>query len=131
MNGTIIDHDSDTSSDTDRWVVGLIYGLYILGIPTAGASLLLGSLIAYLRKEDAPNWLKSHYDFQIWTLIYTGGFILFSIALIATFIFAPLGMLSLALGGFLYGFWILIRCGVGIYRVVQGREQRNIHAFLF
>lgn len=127
MSDTIIEHESEASSTTDRWVAGLVYGIYILAVPTAGGSLLLGSLIAYLRKDDAPNWLKSHYDFQIWTLIYLAGAVLFSLALIATIILAPLGALTLTAGALFYGLWILIRCGVGLYRLIQGRPMPNIH----
>lgn len=116
---------------TDRWIAGSIYGLFILGIPTAGVSLLLGALIAHLRKPDAPHWLRSHYEFQVWTLLYTAAFILISVALIATLVLAPLGMVSLVLGGLFYGLWILIRCAVGLFRLIEGREQPNSQAVFF
>lgn len=119
------------ADSTDRWLSGAIYVLYMLGIPSAGVTLLLGALVAYLRKPQAPNWLQSHYEFQVWTLLYTAGFVLVSVALIATLILAPLGMLGLILGGLFYGLWILIRCGVGLVRLIDGRGHANPRAVFF
>lgn len=125
MSGIIIDQETEASSGTDRWLAGLIYVLYILGVPSAGLSLLIGALIAYLRKPDAPGWLAEHYDFQIWTLIHAFVYVLISVALILTVIGAVIGGLALAIGGAFFWLWILIRCGVGLLRLVEGRGHPN------
>jgi uncharacterized membrane protein len=131
MTQTIIEPNGSRASDqTDRWFVGTIYVLYILGIPTAGLSLLLGAIIAYARKPTAPHWLREHYEFQIWTALYTVAYVLVSVAMIMTLIGVLVGVPAMIIGGLLYGPWILIRSGVGLYRLIDGRGQANPRAWL-
>lgn len=42
----------------------LIYLLYLVGI-AAGITAVVGVVMAYLAREEAPDWLKSHYRNQI------------------------------------------------------------------
>jgi uncharacterized membrane protein len=43
-----------------------VYILYAVGY-VVGVTWLIGVIIAYVYRSDAPDWLKSHFTFQIWT----------------------------------------------------------------
>ncbi|WDI31332.1 DUF4870 domain-containing protein [Hyphococcus flavus] len=42
----------------------LIYILYLVGV-VAGVTTLVGVIMAYMAKNEAPDWLRSHYRNQI------------------------------------------------------------------
>ena len=44
----------------------IVYILYLVGL-AAGVTLLIGVVMAYVNRNEAPDWLRSHYDFQIRT----------------------------------------------------------------
>ena len=118
-SGEIIDSDGDPKND--RIIVAIVYVLYLVG-PANGISMLIGAIIAYLRKDSAPAWLASHYEFQIRTVLY-------AIALIGffTIILIPLSLLI----WFLLSFWVVIRVAIGLMRLVDGRAHPNPASFLF
>jgi uncharacterized membrane protein len=43
-----------------------VYILYAVGY-VVGVTWVIGVIIAYVYRGDAPDWLKSHFTFQIWT----------------------------------------------------------------
>lgn len=45
----------------------IIYILHLLGLLTAGITSLIAVIMAYINKSDAPEWLQTHYRFQIRT----------------------------------------------------------------
>ena len=61
----------------------LIYILLLAGFVTGGITTIIGVVMAYMAKGEAPDWLKSHYHNQInifWkSLLYwlIGGVLLF------------------------------------------------------
>lgn len=82
----------------------LVYILYIVGF-FVGITGIIGVVIAYIYKDDAPDWLRTHYQFQIRT---------FWIGLLWVFLGA---LLSIVLIGFLFLlFWVVWL----IVRVVKG-----------
>lgn len=44
----------------------IVYVLYLVGI-LFGITGIIGVVMAYINKSDAPEWLKTHYQFQIRT----------------------------------------------------------------
>ena len=44
----------------------LVYILYLVGL-LFGITGIIGVIVAYVNKEDGPDWLQSHYRFQIRT----------------------------------------------------------------
>ena len=44
----------------------VVYILYIIGV-VFGLLGIVGVVMAYVNKDDAPQWLKTHYQFQIRT----------------------------------------------------------------
>jgi len=78
---------------------------------------IAGVVLAYVNRETAPDWLKSHYTFQIYT---------FWIGLL-------FGLVSLVLCVVLIGFllifatmaWYVIRCALGINRLMLREAYPN------
>ena len=44
----------------------IVYILYLVGL-IAGITTVVGVVIAYVNRADAPEWVQSHYQFQIRT----------------------------------------------------------------
>jgi uncharacterized membrane protein len=43
----------------------IVYVLYLVSIVTGGATLIIGVVIAYIYRDGAQGWLRTHYDTQI------------------------------------------------------------------
>ena len=84
----------------DPNIAKIIYVLYLLGLLT-GVTIIVGVVMAYIYRDDAPEWLKTHYTLQIRT---------FWIGLLYSFIS---GLLFAVLIGFLLLFlvalWWIVR----------------------
>ncbi len=79
--------------------------LYLVGI-MIGITSLIGVIVAYINRSDSPEWLQTHYRFQIRTFwIGLGYFILGWI------------LTGIAIGWLVLLFWLawmIIRCAKGI-----------------
>ncbi len=42
----------------------IVYVLYLIGLVT-GITILVGVIMAYIYKDDSPDWLRTHYESQI------------------------------------------------------------------
>jgi uncharacterized membrane protein len=93
----------------ERGNANLIYILYLVAL-VIGVTSIVGVIMAYLAKDQAPDWLKSHYNNQI---------NIFWKALLYCVIGAVLSII-------LIGFLILLATLVWyIIRVVQGMQALN------
>jgi len=94
---------SERPASTD--MAKIIYVLYLLGLIT-GLTTLVGVVMAYIYRDDAPDWLKTHYQFQIRTF-----WIMILYAIVC-------GVLTLALIGALLfvalAIWWIVRCVKGL-----------------
>ena len=100
----------------------VIYALYAISV-VLGATAIVGVVLAYIAREDAPNWLASHFRFQIRT---------FWLLLLFSLIGA---VLTLVLVGFLVlvatAVWLIVRCVKG-WRHLERREPvDNVETWLF
>ena len=99
---------SDTSNNEKTVGTGtakIIYFLYLASI-LIGTTAIAGLIMAYVNRDDAADWLKSHYQFQIRTF-WIGASYLFIGVLLSQFI----------IGLFIILFWLLwliVRCAKGI-----------------
>lgn len=104
-------------------VAKIIYVLYLLGVVTGGVAMLIGVVMAYVYKDDAPEWLRTHYQLQIRT---------FWIGLLYSII---AGVLALLLVGFLLflliGLWVIVRCVKGFRFVDQNMAYPDPRSWLF
>jgi uncharacterized membrane protein len=96
----------------------IIYILYLIPI---GVTHIAGLVMAYVSRDTAPEWLRSHYTFQIRT---------FWIGLLYAVIS---GLLCLVLVGFLLVpvvvIWFIVRCALGIVRLSQREPYPNPYSW--
>jgi len=110
---------TDTStSGTAKWVYILSLAGFI--IPFTG---IIGLIMAYMNRADAPAWLASHYQFQIRTfwiaLLYT------SVSLLLTAV--AIGFVLL----FVVAIWLLIRYINGLSLLNRKEAHPNPTTWLF
>lgn len=107
---------SAVAASDDKTMAIVVYALY-LGSFVAGVTAIIGVILAYLNKDAAPDWIKSHYQFQIRT---------FWISLIGGVIAAPLCLVGV---GFLLlaaiGVWFAVRSIVGLVKLNNGEAYPN------
>lgn len=86
-------------------VATIVYVLYLASLLT-GITALVGVVVAYVYRDDAPDWLQTHYRFQIRT--FWLGLLFGLVALV----------LSMVMVGFLvFAFvavWLVVRCVKGL-----------------
>ena len=92
----------------------VIYVLYLIPI---GITHIVGLVMAYVARDTAPEWLRSHYTFQICT--FWIGLLYFGIA----------GVLCVILIGFallpVVAIWFIVRCALGLVRLSQRQPYPN------
>lgn len=100
----------------------IIYILYLAGfvVPFTG---VIGVVMAYINRSDAPDWLRAHYQFQIRT--FWIGFLYVIIGFFTTFIL--IGFLILLF----YLIWLIVRCVKGMKMLDLKREPENVTGWLF
>jgi uncharacterized membrane protein len=95
---------SNEKSDT-AGSAKLVYILYLISI-IIGITAIVGLVIAYVNRDDAADWLKSHYRFQIRTF-WIG----------ALYLFIGVLLYQLVIGAFIllfWLFWLIVRCAKGM-----------------
>src|SRR5688500_9297349 len=98
-------NQSVTEGSDNTAIANIIYVLYLLSL-VSGITGLVGVIMAYIYKDGAPEWLRTHYELQIrtfWMAVLIGaiGFLLSWV-----FIGIPI-LLALAV-------WWIVRCVKGI-----------------
>jgi uncharacterized membrane protein len=105
--------------DRDEAMLPLV--IYILYLIPIGVTHIVGLVMAYLSRDTAPEWLRSHYTFQIRT-IWIG--LLYCIVA---------GLLCFVLVGFLLfpvvAIWFIVRCALGLVRLSQREPYPNPYSW--
>lgn len=57
-----IAQEKTVSNETSK----IVYFLYLAGL-VFGITGIIGVVMAYINRNDAPEWLETHYQFQIRT----------------------------------------------------------------
>ncbi len=100
----------------ERQMAMIVYIAYLAAFAFPPLS-IAGVVLAYVNRSAAPDWLKSHYTFQVYTF-WIG--LLFSVVSF---------LLCFVLIGFLLIFatmaWYVIRCALGINRLMQREAYPN------
>ena len=116
MNETAVDQTGSTET------AKIIYILYLIGI-AVGITAIVGVVMAYVNKDTAPEWLKSHYHFQIRT---------FWISLLYGIVSA---ILCFILIGFVLMFvvliWWIVRCVKGLKAIEQRQPIADVMTWGF
>lgn len=100
----------------------IVYILYLVGI-LFGITGLVGVVMAYINKSDAPEWLQSHYRFQIRTF-WIG------------FLYLVIGsVLSIVLIGWLvilfWVVWLIVRCVKGMKYLDNNQAHPDPAGWMF
>ena len=100
----------------------IIYVLYLIGLVT-GLTILVGVVMAYIYKDDSPEWLRTHYESQI-RLFWMG--ILYCI--VATLlIFVLIGFLLYLV----IAIWWIVRCVKGLTHLDQRTAYPDYQSWAF
>lgn len=108
----------------ERILVAICYVLFLIG-PANFLTMLIAAIIAWLRYDKSPDWLASHYAFQLRTLVYAVILLLIALACALTVILLPIAIAI----WLLWTFWVIIRVVVGLIRLVDGRPNPDPTTF--
>jgi uncharacterized membrane protein len=88
-----------------------------------GRWVLIGVIIAYVNHSDAPDWVKTHYRFQIRT--FWIGLLYGLISLVTAII-----LIGILFGLFTFVWWI-VRSAKGLQRLSRGEPYENAATWLW
>jgi len=116
MSQVLVEDSSENGS------VKTIYILYLAGL-LFGITGIIGVVMAYMNRNDAPDWLQTHYQFQIRT---------FWIGLLFMLIG---GLLSVVLIGYFimlfWVIWLVVRCVKGMKYLDRNEPHPNPKGWMF
>ena len=96
------------SPDSATNIAKLVYALYLVGLIIPLTS-IVGVIIAYIYRGEAPDWVKSHHTLQIRT---------FWIGLLIGIIGVVLSLVLIGYLGLLFLIiWMIVRCVIGLKTV--------------
>lgn len=116
MSETTLPPPSNAPLSDERQMAMLVYLAYLASLAFPPLA-IAGLVLAYVNRTDAPDWLKSHYTFQIRTfwigLLYWVVSILLCVVLIGfLLIFATLA-------------WLVVRSALGLDRLLKREAYPN------
>ncbi|MBP1883158.1 DUF4870 family protein [Sinorhizobium mexicanum] len=115
------------SHQTDRWLepgrvnIQIIYVLYLVAF-VIGITALIGIVLAYLNRDKAEPWARTHYTWAIRTFWIAVLFCIVS-ALLTVMVIGILGFVATAV-------WIVIRCVIGLQRAAREEPITNPESWL-
>lgn len=89
----------------ERQMAMIVYGCYLLGLILWPLG-IAGLVLAYVNREAAPDWLRSHFTFQIRTFWITFLYFCLSLVLCLLLIGFPLVFATMIL--------FIVRCALGL-----------------
>ncbi len=107
---------------SERGLVNIVYILYLASL-IFGITGLIGVVIAYVNRREEPEWLGSHYSFQIRT--FWIGILYLVISSLLTLIL--IGWLLILL----WYIWVIVRCARGMKCLARGERYPNPKSWLF
>lgn len=113
-------NQSVTEGSANTTIVNVIYVLYLLALFN-GVTAVIGVIMAYVYKDDSPEWLRTHYELQIRT--FWMGLLIGVIGAVLSLVFIGVAiLLALAV-------WWIIRCVKGIRYVGERAPYPNHRAW--
>lgn len=110
-----------STGSNPRQMPMIVYILYLVGFLTA-ITALVGLVLAYVNRNDAPPWVQSHYTFQIRTF-WWGLLMVVLGSLLST---VGIGLLILLA----WMIWTVVRCAVGLSRLSDHAPIENPQSLL-
>jgi len=111
-----------SSDDTTMVLIG--YVLYLAACLGIWLGPIIAVVLAYVQQDKAPDWVKTHFQFQIRT---------FWIALLGSIVSGVL-IFAFYLGALLYlllMIWLIIRCVKGIVWLQADEAVPNPESWMF
>ncbi|MGH7735693.1 MAG: DUF4870 family protein, partial [Gemmatimonadales bacterium] len=106
----------------ERQMALIIYILYL--IPFAfGVTHIVGLVLAYANRSTAPDWLKSHYTYQIRT--FWIGLLYFVVACISVVLLIGLFLVPVVI------IWYIVRCALGLDRLMKREAYPTPESWTF
>jgi uncharacterized membrane protein len=103
-------------------IAKLVYVLYLSSL-VVGVTALVGVVMAYVHRGDAPEWLKTHYRYQIRTfwlgILYAAVGLLLTLAVVGIVV---LGCVMV---------WLVVRCVKGLKQVGRGEPMPDPGTWLW
>lgn len=107
---------------TTEGAAKVVYILYLVGI-IFGITGIIGVVMSYVNKGNAPDWLKTHYQFQIRTFWIGGLYLLLGV------------LLAMVLIGYLillfWVIWLIVRCVKGMSALDRKEAHPNPTGWMF
>ena len=100
----------------------VVYILYLVSL-LVGLTGIVGLIMAYVNRADAPDWVRSHYRFQIRTF-WIG--LLYAVLSLLTFII----VIGIFFAMFVFVWWV-VRCAKGLKQLAQGEPYENPATWLW
>ncbi|WP_404473631.1 hypothetical protein LG301_03930 [Vreelandella venusta] len=101
----------------------IIYALYLAGLVTANITLLIGVIVAYVYRKEAPSWLQPHYRYLIRTFWMGCLYFIITFTLSITVVGALLWPLL--------AIWLAVRCILGWLAVRKGEPPARPGSWLW
>ncbi len=100
----------------ERQMAMIIYIAYLAAFAFPPLA-IVGVVLAYVNRDTAPDWLNSHYTFQIHT--FWIGLLFWAISLVLMFVLV--GFLAFVATGV----WVIVRCALGLNRLMRREPYPN------
>lgn len=100
----------------------IVYILYLVGL-IVGITAIVGVIIAYVNRADAPDWIRSHYRLQIRT--FWIGLLYGLVSLAAAFVVVGFLLALVVLA------WWIVRCAKGLQLLAHGEPYDNEASWLW
>ncbi len=101
---------ANTPFSDERQMAMIVYIAYLAAFAFPPLS-IAGVVLAYVNRDTAPDWLNSHYTFQIRTFWLGVLYWIVSLVLCVVLIGVPLLFATMA--------WFIIRCALGLSRLMR------------
>jgi uncharacterized membrane protein len=111
-----------TNDPAEAGTAKTIYILYLVGL-IVGVTTIVGVIMAYVNRSEAPGWVQSHYQMQIRT--FWIGMLYGIVSFATTFI-----IIGFFLGLFTLVWWI-VRCAKGLKAASAGAPYENATTWLW
>jgi len=107
----------------ERQMAIIIYILYLVGFATGGVATIVGLVLAYVSRDGAPEWLRTHYRLQIRTFWISLLYFFGSLACILLIIGIPMLLAA--------SVWFIVRCALGISYLLKKEAYPTPDGWLF
>ena len=113
-----------STADHGRVPAFIVYAIYIVGVFSANLLSPIGVIIAYVIREDATPWVRTHLDMQIkmfwtvfWWVVGLGGL---GVILSPILIGIPIIIAAVILA-FILTIWFAVKSIMGLLKLTNGQ----------